>query len=223
MRFKIITAALLLGIMAGFSANVMAQVGVPHSKRGTGSLCDYDSRTRYYSWNSVFCSPYGGNMEFIEFCYEDSLSRGYVIDKDYTDAGGYVTASAAACGRLEGLKFFLDKGFYLDEVNRDSMKTPLQAAAEQGRYEVCKYLLEKGASPLKKSYAIHEDAYYYAKQSGVHSVIKLVGDAWRKWQGLAEARREQYKKEIQNLNLNDYEKFKLKHNLGNFKAEMFFS
>ena len=213
MKFKIITAALLLGIMAGFSADVMAQVGVPHSKRGTGSLCDYDSRTRYYYWGAVFCGPYGGDMEFIKFCYEDAISRGYVIDKDYTDGIGYVTTSAAGCGRLEGLKFFLDKGFYLDEVNRDSMQTPLQIAAEQGHYEVCKYLLEKGASPLKKSYAIHEDAYYYAKQSGVHSVIKLVGDAWRKWQGLAEARREQYKKEIQNLNLNDYEKFKLKHNL----------
>ena len=212
MRFKIITAALLLGIMAGFSADVMAQVGVPHSKRGTGSLCAYDSRTHYYSWDSVFCSPYGGDMEFIQFCYEDSISRGYVIDKDYTDAGGYVTASAALCGRLEGLKFFLNKGFYLDEVNRDSMKTPLQAAAEQGRYEVCKYLLDKGASPVKKSYAIHEDAYYYAKESGVES-----------GKGLAEARHEEYKKEIQNLNLNDYEKFKLKHNLGNFKAEIFFS
>ncbi len=194
MRFKIITAALLLGIMAGFSADVMAQVGVPHSKRGTGSLCAYDSRTHYYSWDSVFCSPYGGDMEFIQFCYEDSISRGYVIDKDYTDAGGYVTASAALCGRLEGLKFFLNKGFYLDEVNRDSMKTPLQAAAEQGRYEVCKYLLDKGASPVKKSYAIHEDAYYYAKESGVESVIRLVGDAWRKWKGLAEARHEEYGK-----------------------------
>ena len=93
------------------------------------------------------------------------------------------------------------------------MQTPLQAAAEQGRYEVCKYLLDKGASPLKKSYAIHEDAYYYAKQSGVQSVIKLVGDAWRKWQGLAEVRREEYKQDIKKLNLNDYEKFKLKHNL----------
>ena len=207
MRFKIITAALLLGIMAGFSADAMAQVGVPHSKRGTGSLCDYDSRTRYYYWGAVFCSPYGGDMEFIKFCYEDAISRGYVIDKDYTDATGYVTAAAARCGRLEGLKFFLDKGFYLDEVNSDSMQTPLQAAAEKGRYEVCKYLLEKGASPVKKSYAIHEDAYYYAKESGVPSVIKLVGDAWRKWKGLAEARHEEYKKEIQNLNLNDYEKF----------------
>ena len=208
MRFKIITAALLLGIMAGFSADAMAQVGVPHSKRGTGSLCDYDSRTRYYYWGAVFCSPYGGDMEFIKFCYEDAISRGYVIDKDYTDATGYVTAAAARCGRLEGLKFFLDKGFYLDEVNSDSMQTPLQAAAEKGRYEVCKYLLEKGASPVKKSYAIHEDAYYYAKESGVPSVIKLVGDAWRKWKGLAEARHEEYKKEIQNLNLNDYEKFR---------------
>ena len=177
MRFKIITAALLLGIMAGFSADAMAQVGVPHSKRGTGSLCDYDSRTRYYYWGAVFCSPYGGDMEFIKFCYEDAISRGYVIDKDYTDATGYVTAAAARCGRLEGLKFFLDKGFYLDEVNSDSMQTPLQAAAEKGRYEVCKYLLEKGASPVKKSYAIHEDAYYYAKESGVPSVI---GKAWRK-------------------------------------------
>ena len=89
------------------------------------------------------------------------------------------------------------------------MKTPLQAAAEQGRYEVCKYLLDKGASPVKKSYAIHEDAYYYAKESGVESVIRLVGDAWRKWKGLAEARHEEYKKEIQNLNLNDYEKFEV--------------
>ena len=90
MKFKIILAALLLGIMAGFSADVMAQGGGPHSKRGTGSLCDYDSRTRYYSWNSVFCSPYGGNMGFIEFLYEDALSRGFVIDKDYTGAGGDV-------------------------------------------------------------------------------------------------------------------------------------
>ncbi len=154
MRFKIITAALLLGIMAGFSADVMAQVGVPHSKKGRGSLCAYDARTHYHNWPAIFCSPYGGNMEFIKFCYEDSISRGYVIDKDYTDAGGYVTASAALCGRLEGLKFFLDKGFYLDEVNRYSMHTPLQLAADKGRYEVCKYLLDKGASPLKKCQAI---------------------------------------------------------------------
>ncbi len=172
MKFKIITAALLLGIMAGFSADVMAQVGVPHSKRGTGSLCDYDSRTRYYNWIGVFCSPYGGNMEFIKFCYEDSISRGYKIDKDYTDGIGYVTTSAAGCGRLEGLKFFLDKGFYLDEVNSDSTLTPLQIAAEQGHYEVCKYLLEKGASPIKKSFVVHKDAYYYAKESGVESVIR---------------------------------------------------
>ncbi len=51
----------------------------------------------------------------------------------------------------------------------------------------------------------------------------MVGDAWRKWQGLSEARREGYKKEIKSLNLNDYEKFKLEHNLGNFKVEKFFS
>ncbi len=223
MKFKIMTAALLLGIMAGFSADVMAQPAPYHSKRGRGSLCDYDSRTRYYYWEAVFCGPYGGNMEFIKFCYEDALSRGYEIDKDYMDGLGYVTASAAACGRLEGLKFFLDKGFYLDEVNRESTMTPLQLAAERGHYEVCKYLLEKGASPIKKSFVVHKDAYYYAKESGVESVIRLVGDAWRKWQGLSEARREGYKKEIKSLNLNDYEKFKLEHNLGNFKVEKFFS
>ena len=109
MKFKIILAALLLGIMAGFSADVMAQVGVPHSKRGTGSLCAYDSRTHYYSWDSVFCSPYGGNMEFIEFCYEDALSRGYVIDKDYTDIrmqADMLRRPRRRAGGLKGLSFF---------------------------------------------------------------------------------------------------------------------
>ena len=233
MKSKIITAVLLCGLIAGFSLDLSAQVGKPHRSKGRGYyLCAYDEDNAYMNWQGIFCSDYGGNMEFVKFCYEDATSRGYVIDKDYVDAIGYPTVSAAICNRVEGLKFFLDKGFYLDESNKESRFTPLQGAARFGAYDTAKYLLEKGADPTKKTYEPQPmgfgpykflDSYELALKSEDPRVIALLKEAWMKWKGLSEIKRERLIKEIKSLNMNDYEKFKLEHNLGNFKVEAFFS
>ena len=222
MKPKIITAVLLCGLIAGFSLDLYAKVGVPHGKNGEAVLCSYNNRD-YTNWGEAFCGPDGGDMEFVKFCYDDAISRGYVIDKDFVDAAGYPTASAAICGQLEGLKFFLDKGFYLDEVNRWSRLTPLQSAAKQGHYQVCKYLLEQGASPIKKSYNGKMDAFDFALASGRQKVIGLIGEAWRKWKGISNIKRRAYIEDINKLDMNDYEKFKLEHNLSVLGAEAFSS
>ena len=126
---------------------------------------------------------------------------------------------------MEALKFFINEGFRLDDAaDRGAYilcKTPLQLAAENRYYDISKYLLDKGASPIKKDSHRKYDAYDYAKKGGNTKVIDLVGAAWRKWKGLAAARTEEYKKEIKNVNMNDYEKFKRMHNLGSFNANSF--
>lgn len=184
--------------------------------------CSYGGTESYASFYHIFESERGNDIEFIKWCYEEGSD--VPINRDTEDFGYYIPNSAAKFGRMEALKFFINKGFRLDDAyDRDIhlQKTPLQLAAENGNYSISKYLLDKGASPIKKDSRKKYDAYDYARQGGNTKVIDLVGAAWRKWKGLAAARTEEYKKEIKNVNMNDYEKFKRMHNLGSFNANSF--
>ena len=211
MKFKSLSLALILSCAFVFSA-VEAF-----------SQCWYEGSEHYESFYSIFDSKRGNDMEFIKFCYTEGFSE--KIDRDTEEYGYYIPNSAAKFGRMEALKFFINEGFRLDDaVDRGAYilcKTPLQLAAENRHYEISKYLLDKGASPIKKDTRNKYDAYDYARQGGSQRVIDLVGAAWRKWKGLAAARTEEYKKEIKNVNMNDYEKFKRMHNLGSFNANSF--
>ena len=210
MKLKKLSLALILSCACFFSA------------AAAFSQCWYDGSEIYESFYSLFKGKRGNDMEFIKFCYTQGF--GEKFDRDTVEYGYYIPNSAAKFGRFEALKFFINEGFRLDDAwERDYIlqKTPLQFAAENGNYTIAKYLLDKGASPIKKDSKKKYDAYDYARQGGNSKVIDLVGAAWRKWKGLAAARTEEYKKEIKNINMNDYEQFKLKHNLGSFGAGSF--
>ncbi len=210
MKFKNLSLALILSCAFVFSAVE------------TFSQCWYEGTEYYPSFYQLFEGKRGNDMEFIKFCYTEGFGR--EINRDTEEFGYYIPNSAAKFGRLEALKFFINEGFRLDDAYAHDFrlqKTPLQLASEKGNYNVAKYLLDKGASPIKKDTRKKYDAYDYAKQGGNTKVIDLVGAAWRKWKGLAAARTEEYKKEIKNVNMNDYEKFKSMHNLGSFNANSF--
>lgn len=210
MKFKNLSLALILSCAFVFSA-VEAF-----------SQCWYEGNEYYFTFYDIFEGKRGNDVEFIKFCYKEGFDRKF--DRDTEELGYYIPNSAAKFGRLEALKFFINEGFRLDDVYAHStilQKTPLQLSAENGNYNMAKYLLDKGASPIKKDSRKKYDAYDYARQGGNAKVIDLVGAAWRKWKGLAAARTEEYKKEIKNVNMNDYEKFKRMHNLGSFNANSF--
>ena len=211
MKFKKLSLALILSCAFVFSA-----------VEAFSSKCWYEGSEYYPSFYHIFKGKRGDDIEFIKFCYKEGF--GWEINRDTEELGYYIPNSAAKFGRLEALKFFINEGFRLDDAyayDRDLQKTPLQLAAERGDYNMSKYLLDKGASPIKKDTRKKYDAYDYAKQGGSQRVIDLVGAAWRKWKGLSAARTEEYKKEIKNVNMNDYEKFKRMHNLGSFNANSF--
>lgn len=210
MKFKNLSLALILSCAFVFSA-VEAF-----------SQCWYEGNEYYFTFYDIFEGKRGNDVEFIKFCYKEGFNK--EINRDTEELGYYIPNSAAKFGRLEALKFFINEGFRLDDAYAHDFrlqKTPLQLASEKGNYNVAKYLLDKGASPIKKDTRNKYDAYDYAKQGGNTKVIDLVGAAWRKWKGLAAARTEEYKKEIKNVNMNDYEKFKRMHNLGSFNANSF--
>jgi len=189
-------------------------------------LCHYDAGEVYYSFYSIFKNKRGNDLEFIKFCYEEGVRLDGVKPSTREDDFQYIPISAARFNRIGGLKFFMGIDGFNDPKIFDSneySKTALQFAALNGNYEMVKYLLEKGASPTKKDEERRYDALDYAKQSGVQSVIDLVNKAWKKVNSAAVAQNEKYEKEIKSLNMNDYEKFKLKHNLGSFKVGMFLS
>lgn len=211
MKLKKLSLALILVCVFLFSADA-----------AFSAICGYEGTENYASFYEIFESKRGNEMDFIKFCYEKGFGK--KIDRDTEEYGNYIPNSAAKFGRMEALKFFIDEGFRIDDtvyLRYNLRKTPLQFAAERGDYEMSKYLLGKGASPIKKDSHKKYDAYDYAKTSGSSRVIDLVGAAWRKWKGLAAARTEEYKKEIKNVNMNDYEKFKRMHNLGSFNANSF--
>lgn len=189
-------------------------------------ICHYTNDEMYTSFYSIFKSKRGDDIEFIKFCYEQGVRLDNVRPNDRDGAFLFVPTSAAKFNRMLGLKFFMGIEGYNDPKifdNNELSKTALHFAALNGNYEMTKYLLEKGASPIKKDNERKYDALDYAKQSGVKQVIDLVEKAWRKSSGLATIRQEEYKKEIKSINMNDYEKFKLKHNLNSFKVGIFLS
>lgn len=212
MKFKNLSLALILSCAFLFSADA-----------AFSAICGYEGTESYSSFYLIFKSKRGNEIDFIKYCYEEGFGKKF--DRDTVEYGHYIPNSAAKFGRMEALKFFINEGFRIDDAFDDGpyrlTKTPLQLAAERGDYDMSKYLLGKGASPIKKDSQKKYDAYDYAKQSGSSRVIDLVGAAWRKWKGLAAARTEEYKKEIKNVNMNDYEKFKRMHNLGSFNANSF--
>lgn len=199
------------------------------------TLCSFDGTVNYYTWGSALASEYGDNIEFIKFCWEetnknkntDPYAYNIYIGQDratFTENYRSLPAIAARYNRWEAVKFFVEKGYSADYV--DCYENALQLTAYKGHYATTKYLLDKGANPLKKSGAdshiiANADAYAFAKKGNNSSVIELVRTAWSAKQKVAEARREEYRKEIQSINMNDYEQFKLKHNLGRFNTSSF--
>ena len=188
--------------------------------------CHYTNDEVYFSFYSIFKNKRGDDIEFIKFCYDEGIRLDNLKPDTREGDFQYIPTSAARFNRMVGLKFFMGiEGFNDPKIfdSNDMTKTALHFAALNGNYEMTKYLLEKGASPIKKDDERKYDALDYAKKSGVKQVIDLVEKAWRKSSGLATIKQEEYKKEIKSINMNDYEKFKLKHNLNSFKVGMFLS
>ena len=191
--------------------------------------CYFDENELYTSFYSLFKGKRGDNLEFIKWCYEKTVKEYHITPQRFEEGGHYVPTSAAKFNRLGALKYFMSiKGFddpsIFDGKGYDgSTRTALQYAALHGNYEMVKFLLDKGASPIKKDPDGVYDALDYAKMSGVQSVISLLDKAHYKAKVLSDMRREEYIKQIKGIDMNDYERFLLQHNLGSLRALNFFS
>ena len=72
------------------------------------------------------------------------------INERQPRGGSTPLSDAALHGRLDVVKYLLERGAKVDATNRDG-NTPLHVAAFLCRKDIVKLLLEKGASPLTKN------------------------------------------------------------------------